>query len=108
MTITVHVCTGPTYSTYRSPAGFTHQYIAGFLVVATARDGRRWQHERTFATEDSAGQLVERILAAGAQIDPAKTCWYAVEPVYGSVEYQRQNCEELWVQREREDARAGF
>jgi hypothetical protein len=85
-----------------------------YRVEAIAADGRRWWYGYPDGgmrdgcylrdlTEDEFDNLCRKVRLAGG-INADAPCWYQGEPVYGSAEYERQGCEEMWRQREVSEA----
>lgn len=93
-----------TFKTVAFDDASTVERLDGYQVEAVHEDGKRWQHTHVFASKTSATRFV-RIVAKGMKIHPDLSCWCEVNPVYGSMEYQKQDCEYFEMLREREDAR---
>ncbi len=63
-----------------------------WYVVAESEDGRRFSHGWMFDRADEAQERLAQIARDGG-IDPVRSNWYEMYPVYGSLEYQRREPE---------------
>jgi hypothetical protein len=79
-------------------------------VVASNSAGRRFAYCGPVSVDRRVdAEALARRITLYHESHPAWTPvenkhWQEVEPVYGSLEYERQDCEARWANREREDA----
>lgn len=90
-----------------------------WVIIASNKDGRRFQAHRVFhsdsyrshlgekAAAEAFVEVVQNALDDGA--DPATSDkWFEVDPAYGSVEYQRQDVEDYRAHCEQRDEKLGL